>query len=162
MNFGSAENVLIENVLNEMRGAEHGSKTGSGLMFEGGSTAHVTGFTSIGQANAGFGISSRSIVTMDNSLSVLPLSPTANIAGFAWEGSTITFGENVRLYGVKPDGSPYGSWWDNNATVIGLDGIVRGNSTSPAAAAELARVIRPPIPDVGFDLPEAAGRAATS
>lgn len=162
MNFGAADNVLIENVLNEMRGAEHGSNSGSGLMFEGGSTAHVTGFTSIGQANAGFGVSSGSTVTIDNTLSIIPRSPKANIAGFAWKRATVTFGENVRMYGVKPDGAPYGSWWiGDDATVYGLDGTIRGNSTTEAAQAELDRVVRPAIPDVGFVLPASEGGLAT-
>ncbi|MDA0351961.1 MAG: hypothetical protein O3A10_07110 [Chloroflexi bacterium] len=156
ISIGTADNVLIENVVTEMRGTEQGSSTGSGLMFEGGSTAHVTGFTSIGQANVGFGVSSRSVVTVDHTLSVIPQSPVANVAGFAWEGANVTFGDNVRLYGVKPDGAPYGDWWTGDATVNGLDRITRGNSNSPEAAAELAAVVRPPIPNVGFILPAPA------
>lgn len=155
MSIGMADNVLIENVLNEMRGAESGSSSGSGLMFEGRTTARVNGFTSIGQANAGFGVSGGSVVSFDHVLSIVPQSSKANIAGFAWQNSIVALGEDVRLYGSKPDGGPYGDWWTGNAAVSGVGGTIRGHSNSAEADAALDSVERPPIPEVGFELPEA-------
>jgi hypothetical protein len=159
MSIGMADNVLVEHVLSEMRGAESGSSSGSGLMFEGRTTARVNGFTSIGQANAGFGVSGGSVVSFDNVLSIVPQSSKANIAGFAWQNAIVTLGENVRLYGSKPDGGPYGDWWTGNASVSGVGGTSRGHSNSQEAAAALASVVRPPLPDVGFELPEASATA---
>ena len=114
-------------------------------MLEGSHDVDIDGLIAIGQANVGFGFSGGSTGRLANSLVVTPQSATSNQGGYAWQGSRIDFGENVRLYGAKPDGSTAAFWAPNDDGTVftGYAGVVRGNSNSPEAAAELAAVVRP-------------------
>lgn len=158
ISIGGAIDVRLFHVLTEMVGLADVtpgdvSRTGSGLMFEG-AEAVVDGFISIGQANVGFGVTELSDVSFEDVLSIIPVQHTANQAGYAWHGGSVAFGDDVRLYGTKPDGGPYGTWWDDGTVdITGKDGVRLRHTNNSLAAVELAAVVRPTIPDVGFVLP---------
>lgn len=163
VNLGQVLGVRIENTLMEMRGlsehvAQGGSPSGSGLMFESSKGIVIRGFTSIGQANLGIGVYSGSVVDlMENVLSIVDRNPLANQA-LTVDGSTVTFGAGVRLFGIKPNGDPYGSIWTNNATLYGREKVLVGVSGTAASNAERAAVVPPiSIPDVGWVFPPTVG-----
>ena len=90
---------------------------------------------------------------MENVVSFVPRNPRANQAGFAWQGSKITFGGGVHLHGIKPDGAPYGSWWQSDdAVVIGKENVNFAHSETSHALAEVAALVTPSIPDIGWSI----------
>lgn len=158
ISIGQTDGGTIRNTLSEMiqLPSGSGSRSGSGLMFEGSNYTSIEGFTSIGQANHGWGVRGGSTVgSMTDTLSVYS-SPvgTGHTAGVVGQTSTLHFGAGVRLYGDKPNEGLWGAYWQSNdSTTTGKDSVRFGSYAD--GAGELAAVERPSIPDVGFVLPGA-------
>lgn len=165
-NLSGVDGVRIENVFNEMIRADLcPSNSGTGFITEVNSTdVRVIGFTAVGQANHGISISGRAEAYLEDVLAFYDGIGTDNegrkpagsghTAGVVRQGSTAEFGPNVRFYGTKPNGTPYGAFWaSDNATVINRGSASYGTYESAAARSEYNALVRPDIPDVGFEIP---------
>ncbi len=165
-NLSGVDGVLIENTFNEMVRADLcPSNSGTGAITEVGATdVRFIGFTSVGQANHGISISGGAKAYLENVLAFYDGIGTDNdgrrpagsghTAGVVRQGSTCEFGPNVRFYGTKPNGTPYGAFWnDDSSTLINKGAAKFGTYESAGARAEYNALVRPAIPSVGWEMP---------
>lgn len=161
MNVSAVDGAKFLNGFHEMRGAELSPRvSGTGFITEQGSTGvEIRHYAFVGQANHGWSISGGAQAYLEDVVSFFDgiggAVGSGKTAGVVRQGAQVTFGPGVRCYGTKSATDPWGAFWLEPGTPApaNYSSLVTGTYESAAAQAELAALVRPPIPDVGFVLP---------